>query len=255
MRPTLVGTAHGETTPTLSDLVAAFESRRALVGIVGLGYVGMPLALTAANAGFRVLGFDINEPRVAQINRGESFIKHIPAHLLTDAVKGGLFEATADFGRLGEPDAILICVPTPLTRHREPDLSYVVKTAEAIAARLRKRQLVVLESTTYPGTTEEVVRPILEAAGFESGRDFYLAYSPEREDPGNPDFRTARIPKVIGADAPDALTLADALYRQLVVQTVPVSSAATAEAASTRISPGASRSRWRPSRSPATTSS
>jgi UDP-N-acetyl-D-glucosamine dehydrogenase len=216
--------------PNLSDLVSAFESRRAMVGVVGLGYVGMPLAITAAKAGFKVLGFDINEPRVSQINRGESFISYIPAQLLADAVNDGRFEATADFARLDEPNAILICVPTPLTRHREPDLSYVADTARSIAARLRRGQLVVLESTTYPGTTEEVVRPILEAKGLRSGRDFYLAYSPEREDPGNPDFRTARIPKVVGADAPDALALAQALYGQLVIQTVPVSSAATAEA-------------------------
>jgi UDP-N-acetyl-D-glucosamine dehydrogenase len=213
-----------------SELLSTFENRRALVGIVGLGYVGMPLALTAAKAGFRVLGFDINEPRVAQINRGESFISYIPTELLSDATKDHRFEATADFARLDEPDAILICVPTPLTRHREPDLSYVINTARAIAARLRKGQLIVLESTTYPGTTEEVVKPILEASGLKSGRDFYLAYSPEREDPGNPDFRTARIPKVVGADSTNALTLAEALYAQFVVQTVPVSSAATAEA-------------------------
>jgi UDP-N-acetyl-D-glucosamine dehydrogenase len=227
-----VNSALGGEAPALglSDLVTAFESRSALVGIVGLGYVGMPLALTAAKAGFRVLGFDINEPRVAQINRGESFISYIPTELLSDAIKDRRFEATADFSRLNEPDAILICVPTPLTRHREPDLSYVVNTTRAIAARLRKGQLIVLESTTYPGTTEEVVRPILEAAGLTSGRDFYLAYSPEREDPGNPDFRTARIPKVIGADSTNALALAEALYAQFVIQTVPVSSAATAEA-------------------------
>ena len=186
--------------PRLSDLISAFENRRALVGIVGLGYVGMPLAITAAKAGFRVLGFDINEPRVEQINRGESFITYIPAQLLSDAVNDGRLEATADFARLDEPDAILICVPTSLTRHREPDLSYVADTTRSIAARLRKGQLVVLESTTYPGTTEQVVRPILDATRLKSGRDFYLAYSPEREDPGNPDFRTARIPKVDGAD-------------------------------------------------------
>jgi UDP-N-acetyl-D-glucosamine dehydrogenase len=225
------GAAQGGTTAAgLADLVSTFESRQALIGIVGLGYVGMPLALTAAKAGFRVLGFDINEPRVAQINRGESFITYIPAELLSDALKNTRFEATADFARLDEPDAILICVPTPLTRHREPDLSYVADTARSIAGKLRKGQLIVLESTTYPGTTEEVVRPILEATGLVSGRDFYLAYSPEREDPGNPDFRTARIPKVVGADSPGALALAEALYGQFVIETVPVSSAATAEA-------------------------
>uniref|UniRef100_UPI004043CE3B nucleotide sugar dehydrogenase n=1 Tax=Microvirga sp. G4-2 TaxID=3434467 RepID=UPI004043CE3B len=138
--------------------------------------------------------------------------------------------ATADFARLDEPDAILICVPTPLTKHREPDLSYVENTARAIAPRLRKGQLIVLESTTYPGTTDEVLKPIFEATGLQSGRDFFLAFSPEREDPGNPDFGTSTIPKVVGGDGSDALALADALYSQLVVKTVPVSSAATAEA-------------------------
>src|SRR5215210_817680 len=182
--------------PPVSDLVAAMTSRRATIGVIGLGYVGLPLALTAAKAGFGVLGFDVDEPRTRQINRGESFIKHIGSASIAGAVSEGRFEATADFSRLSEPDAILICVPTPLTRHREPDLSYVENTARAIAARLRPGQLVVLESTTYPGTTEEVVKPILEATGLRSGIDFFLAYSPEREDPGNPDFGTAGIPKV-----------------------------------------------------------
>jgi UDP-N-acetyl-D-glucosamine dehydrogenase len=210
--------------------MAPYKDRTARLGIVGLGYVGMPLAITAAKAGFTVLGFDINAPRVAQINRGESIFKHIPAERVLEAVRGAGFAATSDFGRLDEPDAILICVPTPLTKHREPDLSYVVATANAIAARLRKGQLVILESTTYPGTTEEVIRPILEATGLRSGVDFFLAFSPEREDPGNPDFATSTIPKVVGGDGPVALALADALYSQLVVKTVPVSSTATAEA-------------------------
>jgi UDP-N-acetyl-D-glucosamine dehydrogenase len=214
----------------VAELLASFKARKARVGIVGLGYVGIPLALTAAKAGFNVLGFDIDSPRVDQINRGESFIKHIPADLIAEAVKDKKFEATADFNRLGEPDAILICVPTPLTKHREPDLSYVENTARAIAPRLRKGQLVVLESTTYPGTTDEVIKPIFEATGLKSGEDFFLAFSPEREDPGNPDFGTSTIPKVVGGDGPDALALAEALYSQLIVKTVPVSSAATAEA-------------------------
>jgi UDP-N-acetyl-D-glucosamine dehydrogenase len=145
-------------------------------------------------------------------------------------VRSGQFEATANFDRLNEPDAILICVPTPLSRHREPDLSYVVDTTHAIAKRLRKGQLVVLESTTYPGTTDEVMRPILEETGLKSGVDFYLAFSPEREDPGNPEFGTSTIPKVVGGDGPDASAMANALYSQLVVRTVPVSSTATAEA-------------------------
>ncbi|QFU16211.1 nucleotide sugar dehydrogenase [Microvirga thermotolerans] len=214
----------------VSELLASFKARKARIGIVGLGYVGIPLALTANKAGFEVLGFDIDAPRVDQLNRGESFIKHIPANLIAEAVKGGKFQATADFDRLNEPDAILICVPTPLTKHREPDLSYVENTARAIAPRLRRGQLIVLESTTYPGTTDEVIKPIFEATGLKSGEDFFLAFSPEREDPGNPDFGTSTIPKVVGGDGPDALALAEALYGQLIVKTVPVSSAATAEA-------------------------
>jgi UDP-N-acetyl-D-glucosamine dehydrogenase len=216
--------------PSVDALVAAMDERRATLGVVGLGYVGLPLSLTAAHAGFRVVGFDVNEMRVAGLNRGETFIKHIPAAIVSDAVSAGRFEATADFGRLWEPDALLICVPTPLTRHREPDLSYVESTARMIAKVLRPGQLIVLESTTYPGTTEEIVKPILEETGLKSGTDFFLAFSPEREDPGNLDYATARIPKVVGGDGRDALRLADALYNALVVRTVPVSSMATAEA-------------------------
>ena len=211
-------------------MAAAIADRRLGIGVIGLGYVGLPLSLAAAQAGFRVLGFDINAQRVAGLNRGETFIKHIPGSVLEEAIAAGRFEATADFDRLGEPDALLICVPTPLTRHREPDLSFVENTARSIARHLRPGQLVVLESTTYPGTTEEVVKPILEDAGLRSGRDFFLAFSPEREDPGNAEYGTAGIPKVVGGDGPGALRLAEALYGSLVVRTVPVSSTATAEA-------------------------
>jgi UDP-N-acetyl-D-glucosamine dehydrogenase len=158
-------------------LLQAIETRTATIGIIGLGYVGIPLALTTARAGFRVLGFDINAPRVAQINRGESFIRHIPRDAVGEAIEQDRFEATADFARLDEPDAVLICVPTPLTRYREPDLSFVVKTTEAIAARLRPGQLVVLESTTYPGTTEEVLKPILNRA---ASRAASISSSPSR---------------------------------------------------------------------------
>src|SRR3954454_16740960 len=216
--------------PPVSDLIAAMANRRATIGVIGLGYVGLPLALTAAKAGFAVFGFDVDEARVRQINGGESFIKHIPAASIAAAISEGRFEATADFSRLSEPDATLICVPTPLTRHREPDLSYVESTARAIAERLRPGQLVVLESTTYPGTTDEVLKPILEATGLKSGTDFFLAFSPEREDPGNEHFGTGTIPKVVGGDGPEALAAAKALYDALVVETVPVSSTATAEA-------------------------
>lgn len=212
------------------DLLKAIGTRQCKIGIIGLGYVGLPLAGAAANAGFSVLGFDIDAARVEKINRGETVIKHIPGNLLAPAVEEGRFSATADLRRLGEVDAILVCVPTPLTRYREPDLTFVVQTAKAIASCIRPGQLVVLESTTYPGTTDEVLRPTLEESGLKSGVDFFLAFSPEREDPGNPDFGTSTIPKVVGGDGPEALKLADTLYGSLVTKTVPVSSASTAEA-------------------------
>ncbi|GJE02592.1 nucleotide sugar dehydrogenase [Methylobacterium isbiliense] len=215
----------------VADVLAdKLAGRRALIGIVGLGYVGLPLALAAVRAGFPVLGFDTNPERVAALNRGEGAFHHIPGEALGAALRAGAFAATGDLARLDEPDAVLICVPTPLTRHREPDLSYVEATAGAVAERLRPGQLVVLESTTYPGTTAEVMRPRLEAGGLRVGRDVFLAYSPEREDPGNPDFATSQIPKVVGADDPASRRLAGALYGALTVETVPVSTAATAEA-------------------------
>ena len=179
----------------MDQLVARFTERDALIGVIGLGYIGLPLSLAAVKGGFQVLGFDINDQRVAGINRGESPLKHIGDDRILAARGHGRFAATADFSRLAEPDAIVLCVPTPLGRHREPDLSFVESSARAIAATLRRGQLVVLESTTYPGTTREVVKPILEAGGLVSGKDFFLAYSPEREDPGNLDFETARIPR------------------------------------------------------------
>lgn len=207
------------------------HDRSLTIGIIGLGYVGLPLVLAALRKGFSVIGFDIDRDRVALINSGQSDIKHIPSEPIAEGISSGRFAATTDFDRLSEPNALLIAVPTPLTRHREPDMSYVVKTAEAIAPRLQRGQLIVLESTTYPGTTDQVMRPILEGvSGLASGQDFFLAYSPEREDPGNPSFGTSDIPKVVGGDGPDALAMADALYSALVVRTVPVSSTATAEA-------------------------
>lgn len=212
------------------DLLQRVQDRSFKVGIIGLGYVGVPLALAALRAGFEVLGFDINAARVEDLNRGRTGIKHIDGTELEAAAGAQRFLATDEFSRLDEPDGLIICVPTPLTRHREPDLSFVTRTTEAIAGRLRKGQLIVLESTTYPGTTDVVVRPILERTGLKSGQDFFLAFSPEREDPGNPNFGTAAIPKVVGGDGPDALRIAQELYGQLVVKTVPVSSTATAEA-------------------------
>jgi UDP-N-acetyl-D-glucosamine dehydrogenase len=199
------------------------------VGIIGLGYVGLPLARAFCDRGIAVLGFDVDPAKVERLGRGESYIKHIPSETVR-AMRQGLFEATIDFDRLDEPDAILICVPTPLTDAREPDLTYVVNSARAIAGRLRPGQLVVLESTTYPGTTREVVLPILEATGLRAGVDFFLAFSPEREDPGNPRFSAPTIPKVVGGLDPPSLALAEALYGQVVVRVVPVSSPEVAEA-------------------------
>ncbi len=217
--------------PVAQRFIERVENRTAVIGIVGLGYVGIPLALAALRKGIKVIGFDIDKKRVDDLNAGKCAIKHIPMELIVEGVGNGQFIATADFDRMSEPDALLIAVPTPLTKHREPDLSYVVRTTEAIAKRLRKDQLVVLESTTYPGTTDEVMRPILEkATGLKSGEEFFLAFSPEREDPGNPDFGTSTIPKVVGGDGADALAMSVALYSALVVTAVPVSSTATAEA-------------------------
>jgi UDP-N-acetyl-D-glucosamine dehydrogenase len=216
--------------PAIAGLLARIAARDYTVGIVGLGYVGLPLALVAAKAGFNVLGFDIDARRVEELNAGKSAIKHIAADAIVAARAAGRFRATTDFSELGLADAILIAVPTPLNKQREPDLTYVERSTESVAATLRPGQLVVLESTTWPGTTAEVMKPILEAGGLKAGKDFYLAFSPEREDPGNEKFGTATIPKVVGADDADSLALAAALYDALIVKTVPVSSAATAEA-------------------------
>ncbi|MGU3536670.1 nucleotide sugar dehydrogenase [Methylobacterium sp. A54F] len=213
----------------IEELAGRIRVRHAVVGIVGLGYVGLPLALAAARAGFRVLGFDVNPERVARINRAEPVIAHLDGDAMEAALEAG-FRATTDMGRLAEPDAILICVPTPLTRQREPDLTYVRRTAQDIARTLRRGQLVVLESTTWPGTTREVLKPILEATGLASGSDVFLAFSPEREDPGNRTHTLVSVPKVVGGDGPAARTLADLLYRQIVERTVPVSSTDAAEA-------------------------
>jgi UDP-N-acetyl-D-glucosamine dehydrogenase len=222
------------TPPALRAETAAIleriEARSFRVGIVGLGYVGIPLMLAAVRAGFSVLGFDIDAERVAQLADGISSIKHIPSADIAEAVRSNRFDATIDFNRVADVDAIIICVPTPLTRNREPDLSFVENTARAIAPHLHKGHLVSLESTTYPGTTDEVLKPVFEATGLKSGIDFYLAFSPEREDPGNAQYGTTTIPKVVGADGAEALAVADALYGKLVVKTVPVSSTGTAEA-------------------------
>ncbi len=220
----------GAAAPAAEAFVARAGGKTARIGVIGLGYVGLPLARAACAKGFQVIGFDIDPAKVDLLNAGGSYIKQIEPAVIADMIGGGRFTATADFDRLAVADAILVCVPTPLGKHREPDLSFIERTAEAITPRLRPGHLVVLESTTYPGTTREVMRPILERSGLRSGHDFFLAYSPEREDPGNADFGTSSIPRVVGGDGPDALAMAVALYREIVVQVVPVSSPDTAEA-------------------------
>jgi len=200
------------------------------VGVIGLGYVGLPLALCFAEKGFRTIGFDIDQSKVDSLRAGKSYIKHIGMERIERANKTSLFDSTTDFSKLSECDAILIAVPTPLSKNREPDMSYVRTTCECVARHLRQGQLVVLESTTYPGTTEEVVVPILERSELKVDKDFFVAYSPEREDPNNGQYTTETIPKVVGSTSPDGLAVAEALYRQIVVKTVPVSSTRVAEA-------------------------
>ena len=201
------------------------------IAVIGLGYVGLPLSLQFAQSGVSVLGLDIDPAKVEDCNAGRSYIKHIPGATIADALKRGAFSASKDFSRVREVDAVLICVPTPLKKNREPDISYVLKTGEAIAPHLRRGALVVLESTTYPGTTDENLREVLErGSGLKAGADFHLAYSPEREDPGNPDSKIAEIPKVIGGFTPACLEKAKALYARAVKTLVPVSSCRAAEA-------------------------
>lgn len=207
------------------------DSGAARVGVVGLGYVGLPLSLAFVERGFHVLGFDVDPSKVEALSRGTSYIAHLDGGRVRAAVEDGRLVATGDFERLSEPDAILICVPTPLTPHREPDMQYVAGTADRIAARLRTGQLVVLESTTYPGTTEELLRPVLESGGLRCGRDFFLAFSPERENPGDPEHTATTVPKVVGGVDPVSGDLAEALYARIVPRTVRVSSARVAEAA------------------------
>jgi UDP-N-acetyl-D-glucosamine dehydrogenase len=211
-------------------LIALIGSRQATVGVIGLGYVGLPLAAAAARAGLGVLGFDVDPAKPARVNRGDSYIDAVGSEALLALVEAGRLTATTDFGRLGECEVVVICVPTPLTRQREPDLSYVEATATAIAASLRPGQLIVLESTTWPGTTREVVKPILEAGGLRSGSDFFLGFSPEREDPGNAEFGTRTIPKVVAGDGPAAGRAIEAFYGAVVQTVVPVSSPDVAEA-------------------------
>ena len=222
------------TTPVptaFAELLARIESGSATVGICGLGYVGLPLAKAAFEGSrFRIIGFDIDSDKVGQLNSRRSYIRHIASDSIAHMIDSGRFMATDDFDRIVELDAVLICVPTPLSKHREPDLSFVVDTARAIAKRARPGQLIVLESTTYPGTTRDVLRPIFRAQGLSDGKEIFLAFSPEREDPGNRRYDTAKIPKIVGADDEYARILASKLYGAFIEKIVPISSSSTAEA-------------------------
>jgi UDP-N-acetyl-D-glucosamine dehydrogenase len=212
------------------ELASRLEARTARVCVVGLGYVGLPLAETFAWAGYPVIGFDVDEVKIAKLRRGESYIGHICPERVAELTQSGRFEATADPRHFSHADAVVICVPTPLGEAREPDLSYIVRTGEALFPHLRPGQLIVLESTTYPGTTEDLLRPILERSGLKAGSDFFLAYSPEREDPGNRDYATRNIPKVVGGLDEVSQRLAVALYEPAVDGIVPVSGTRVAEA-------------------------
>jgi UDP-N-acetyl-D-glucosamine dehydrogenase len=209
-------------------LIDRLTDRSAVIGIVGLGYVGLPLAIRFSEVGYRVLGFDIAEDKVGMLNRGESFIEHIGADAVRTMRDQG-FEATTDFSRTPEADALILCVPTPLNRYREPDLSFVLNTVESLVPHMRPGQVMSLESTTYPGTTDEELAPRLEAAGLRVGDTTFLIYSPEREDPGNPNFTTRTIPKVCGGATPACLDVGMALYGQVIDTVVPVSSCRAAE--------------------------
>lgn len=212
----------------LSSFRARIENKDAIVGILGLGYVGIPLAQRISEVGYKVIGFDIDPNRVAELNAGRSPIKHI-AHEEIGRMRAGGFEASAAFARAGECDALIICVPTPLNKYREPDLSFIVATMDQIAPSLRAGQLLSLESTTWPGTTDEILQPYVEKAGLKTGENFFLVYSPEREDPGNPNFHTRTIPKVVGGMTPACLEAGVSLYGAFIDKVVPVSSTRAAE--------------------------
>lgn len=210
-------------------LLEKIRSRQATVGVIGLGYVGLPLVLAFHKAGFTVRGFDIDAKKPEALKAGRSYIHHIPADEVAELAKTGRFDATTDYSRVSECDALVICVPTPLTKSREPDMSYIVGTCESIQPHMKRGMLIVLESTTYPGTTDEVMNPILGKGGLVAGRDFLAAFSPEREDPGNARFKTVQIPKVVGADDVDSRACAEALYGTAFDKVVPVTSTRAAE--------------------------
>jgi UDP-N-acetyl-D-glucosamine dehydrogenase len=222
----------------MSELTQRFQHRQALVGVIGLGYVGLPLGVTIAESGFATIGFDVDPAKIDALRAGRSYIRHVPAGRIAPLVRpvppalgAPGIHPTGDYDLLGLCDAVLICVPTPLTENREPDLSYVIASTEEVARRLRPGQLVVLESTTYPGTTEEVLLPILARGGLRLGQDFFLAFSPEREDPNNREYSTRSIPKLVGGVTPACGEAASALYGAVVERVVPVSHASVAEAA------------------------
>ncbi len=211
-------------------MLEKIRSKKAAIGIIGLGYVGLPLARAFTSESIRVLGFDIDTTKIIALKNGNSYIKHISNNIIKEMQTDELFQATSDFSRLTEVDVIIICVPTPLSKFREPDLSSVLKTAQTISKYLLKGQLIVLESSTYPGTTNEDLAEALEVSGLQKNNDFFLAYSPEREDPGNKNYSTSTIPKIVGADSDESRELAIALYKTIIKKVVPVSSTYTAEA-------------------------
>ncbi len=209
-------------------LIEKLNNKSAIIGIVGLGYVGLPLVLRYVEVGYKVLGFDIDRTKVSSLNQGLSYIEHISSESIANSLKFG-FEATTDFSRASEVDALIICVPTPLNKYREPDLSFVTDTTDSLVPYLRAGQIFSLESTTYPGTTDEELKPRVESTGLKVGQDIFLVFSPEREDPGNPDFTTRTIPKVCGGYSSNCLDVGVALYEQVIDQVVPVSSTRAAE--------------------------
>lgn len=212
----------------VNSQIERYKNKKAVIGVLGLGYVGLPLILRFVEVGFKVIGFDIDQSKIDKLNKGESYIAHIPSDKILQATQAG-FKATANFSTTTECDALIICVPTPLNKYREPDLSFVEKTTQQIAPYLRKGQLVSLESTTYPGTTDELVLPILNQKGLNVGRDFFLVFSPEREDPGNAHFGTKTTPKVCGGITAECLAIGKAMYEQIIDKVVPVSSTRAAE--------------------------
>jgi UDP-N-acetyl-D-glucosamine dehydrogenase len=211
------------------NLINKLVNKTALIGIVGLGYVGLPLSLRFVETEFSILGFDIDANKIKKLNSGESYIKHIGVNRVYKAWKSGNLQATTDFSRASEVDALILCVPTPLGNHKEPDLSFITNTLNSLLPYLRKGQIISLESTTYPGTTEEELRPALESKGFIVGKDIFLVYSPEREDPGNPKFSTNNTPKIVGGSTSECLQIGLALYSSIVETVIPVSSTQVAE--------------------------